>query len=326
MTKTYTELLEEDYARQIRFNNIKKYHEQGYKGKGVTILNAEGTGDHREMTSGNVIKWYAPEATLLESHISTQTKGDKVLYATVTINGEKLDLEEAIDKYNIKIITRSYVGSSSAALLNYFKGIQKRKGVIFFCSAGNKVSDVGVWARDNTAIAVSACKLYDNGEIKIVYYGSIGEIDFTCFMARGQGTSAASPALASKAALLINKYGNFNQEECVAIFKSIALDLGDKTKFGYGLPILPLTDKLEVLEDLREGGNEEMPDKTETPRFADVKETDWFYDDVNFCVENGLMQGDGDDTFEPQKPVTRAEEAATTRRIYEKLIQKIEGR
>jgi hypothetical protein len=323
---TYTELLEKDFARQIEFLNIERYHELGYKGKGITILNAEGAGDHREMTS-KVIRDYAPEVTLLESNISARTSGDKVVYCNVNINGEILSLEEAIDKYNIKIITKSYSGSTSTALLNYFKDLQKRKGVIFFNSAGNEGYDNGMWAKNDTAIVVSASTLKENGNIEISYYGSKGEVDFTCFMAKGRGTSASGPALASETVLLLNRYGDFTQVECVEILKSLCVSLGDKTKFGWGLPILPLTDKLEILEKMR--GAEEMPDKPETPittRFADVNETDWFYEDVNFCVENGLMQGDGDDTFEPQKPVTRAEEAATTRRIYEKIMQKIEDK
>ncbi len=163
MAKKYEELLEEDFIRQIEFNNVKWYHEHGFTGNGITILNAEGSGDHQRMTSG-VIRDYAPDATLLESVISGRTSGDKVLETTVVINGERLDFEEAIDKYNIKVVTRSYSGPTSKARLNYFKDIQKRKGVIFFNSAGNEGVDgvTGVWAKDDTAIAVGAAYLTNN--------------------------------------------------------------------------------------------------------------------------------------------------------------------
>ena len=41
-------------------------------------------------------------------------------------------------------------------------------------------------------------------------------------------------------------------------------------------------------------------------RFDDVKPTDWFYDAVEFVVENGLMIGVSDSSFEPDEPTTRA--------------------
>lgn len=224
MAKKYEELLEEDFIRQIEFLNIKKYHEQGYKGQNITILNAEGAGDHRKMTSG-AFKDCAPDATLLEGAISIRASGGKVIEANVSLNGEKLNLEDVIDKYNIKIITRSYSGKTPQATLNYFKDLQKRKGVIFVNSAGNEPYENGVWSKEDTAITVSACQLKENGNIKIAYFGSEGEVDFTCFMARGTGTSASAPVLAAIIALLLQKYGDFNQEECVEILKSISIKL-----------------------------------------------------------------------------------------------------
>ena len=40
--------------------------------------------------------------------------------------------------------------------------------------------------------------------------------------------------------------------------------------------------------------------------FSDVTENDWFYDDVGYVYENGLMQGVGDDIFSPHSQTTRA--------------------
>lgn len=310
---TYYELLKQDFVRQIEFNNIKKYHEQGYKGKGIVILNAEGISDHQVMTSG-VVEDYAPESTLLESQISAGTAGNDIAYCTVNINGEVLHLINAIDKYNIKIITRSYVGSSSKALLNYYKFIQKEMGVIFVNPAGNKPSDEGVWSRDDTAITVSAATLKGNGDVVISYYGSEGEVDFTCFMAKGRGSSAASPALAGMIALLLDKYGDFNQKEAVEILKSIAYKLPNVEDFkqGWGLPILPLTDKLEILERLR----------GESMDFKDVEQDRWSKNFIKMCVDEGLMQGYPDGTFNPGASVTREELAV----VLVRLLDKIEGR
>lgn len=248
MAENYKELLEKDFARQIKYLNIDQYHNLGYKGKGFTILNAEGVGEHRGMTS-QVIRDFAPDCTLLESHISARVSGNKIMYLNVTINKEILSLEDAIKKYNIKILTRSYASPMSKTLSDYYKKLQQKYGVIFLCSAGNEEGDIGAWSRYDTAITVSACTLKDNGQIEISYAQSPGEVDFTMFMARGKGTSAASPAMASFIALLLQRYGDFNQVECVEILKSISKKLPNiaDVKQGHGLPILPLTNNLPKL-------------------------------------------------------------------------------
>lgn len=43
--------------------------------------------------------------------------------------------------------------------------------------------------------------------------------------------------------------------------------------------------------------------------FTDVHPDDWFYDDVMFVLEHGLMVGTSDTTFSPNDPITRAQVA-----------------
>ena len=38
--------------------------------------------------------------------------------------------------------------------------------------------------------------------------------------------------------------------------------------------------------------------------FTDVRETDWFYDDIVFAYENGLFSGTTATTFSPYAPMT----------------------
>lgn len=45
--------------------------------------------------------------------------------------------------------------------------------------------------------------------------------------------------------------------------------------------------------------------KPETITFSDVKESDWFYKGVSYVVENGMMNGVGNDQFAPNAPLTR---------------------
>ena len=49
--------------------------------------------------------------------------------------------------------------------------------------------------------------------------------------------------------------------------------------------------------------------------FRDVKTTDWFYDEVKYCYENGLMNGTTPTTFEPYATTTRAQLAMVLYRI-----------
>ena len=48
-----------------------------------------------------------------------------------------------------------------------------------------------------------------------------------------------------------------------------------------------------------------LPALTKNLPFADVTSTDWFYNDVKFAYENGLMTGTASDAFSPEAPVTR---------------------
>jgi hypothetical protein len=107
-------------------------------------------------------------------------------------------------------------------------------------------------------------------------------------------------------ALLLQKYGDFSQVECVEILKSISMKLPniEDYKQGWGLPILPLSDELKIIV----GG---------TPMvFKDVEQDRWSKSAIDFCVEKGLMIGFEDGTFRPTEPVTREQIAV----ILERLI------
>lgn len=58
----------------------------------------------------------------------------------------------------------------------------------------------------------------------------------------------------------------------------------------------------------------EVPDRI----FDDVPADAWYADSVKFCFESGLMNGVGDNKFEPNRPVTRAEMAAILHRLSNK--------
>ena len=58
-------------------------------------------------------------------------------------------------------------------------------------------------------------------------------------------------------------------------------------------------------EDKEETDETEETTTPETITFSDVKESDWFYKGVSYVVENGMMNGVGDNQFAPNAPLTR---------------------
>lgn len=52
-------------------------------------------------------------------------------------------------------------------------------------------------------------------------------------------------------------------------------------------------------------------------RFADVPVDAWYYDDVEWAAQNGIVNGRPDGTFDPDAPLTRADAAALMRRLAE---------
>lgn len=69
----------------------------------------------------------------------------------------------------------------------------------------------------------------------------------------------------------------------------------------------------QILAQLPERGSDE-PVPTRFP-FKDVTTANWFYNDVYYCWENGLMNGMSADTFAPQGTTTRAQFATVLYRM-----------
>ncbi len=57
------------------------------------------------------------------------------------------------------------------------------------------------------------------------------------------------------------------------------------------------------------GGDENVPDFTDTPTFPDVDAENWALDYVEYAFESNVVQGYGDGTYHPQEQVNRAQMA-----------------
>jgi hypothetical protein len=314
---TLEELWEQQRKNHFAYCNIDKYHAAGFKGKGINFLNLEaypGTDNHG-LKVCNVFSEVAPEAKVFSGVLTGSTNGKEITSYGLTVDGILYDFENFIIENKIKIMNSSKSGGAEVVSQFIKKFIVEKHGVIFTAAAGNSYAEV-TCPYKNSAIVVGVVN-YDNGEPVHANYSGVGpEVDFNSFAHLFAGTSFGAPFLLAEITLLLNKYGDFNQIECIEILKSLCKDLGDEgkdDKYGWGVPILPLTDKLEILEKLR--GVEEV-------QFKDIEETRWSKAAINRCVAEGLLVGFEDGTFRPTETITR-EQFAT---ILTRILDKIEGR
>lgn len=63
-----------------------------------------------------------------------------------------------------------------------------------------------------------------------------------------------------------------------------------------------------------------VPESADKPSFTDVAPDKWYAQSIAYCVQHGIMQGDGNGKFRPEEPITRAEVAAVAERLHKMLV------
>ena len=63
-------------------------------------------------------------------------------------------------------------------------------------------------------------------------------------------------------------------------------------------------------------GVEYVTEGEPAPSFDDVAPAKWYAQSIAYCVEHGIMKGDGNGKFRPDEPITRAEVAAVAERLH----------
>ena len=66
---------------------IKSYHDKGFKGQGITIINHENNSGHSAMTT-NMLKRVAPEATVINARVTQTTSAEKLYSYNWKIDGK----------------------------------------------------------------------------------------------------------------------------------------------------------------------------------------------------------------------------------------------
>ena len=239
--------MSEVVSKQNDYCGVTKWHQAGITGKGVVVWNMEnGKATHGKQTTQRILH-SVPDTTVINGSLSATADNKGIKEANVTTDdGTRYEVEDFIQKFKIKLITRSQGGAKSNAKLwsDFWKPLKEKYNLIFFNSAGNEGSegiDAGLPA--DIAILVAACHLSNGKPTRDWWYSSVHEeVDFIDFRGEWNGTSFASPYLCGKAALLVQKYGpQLTQEDVYEYFKTHAQDLeeeGVDNKTGWGLPIM----------------------------------------------------------------------------------------
>lgn len=311
-----------------------KLHDEYEKGYSYS----KSANDHGNLTS-HVIHQVAPDADIYLLNMGFNQK-NSVFSGTLP----ELTIPMILEK-NITVIS-----SSSWSPMSYKKanGMVRhlRDKTVFISAASNDgfegLDGYGV-TEDWHSIGAVGIREVGN-EIYIKGYSSRGkELDFVSFSGLciphfnndytghtiPEGTSFAAPLFAGMCALVqqffLEKAGRtLDHFEMEKFIMDNLVDLGDvgwNENYGHGLFVLP--DPRDIIVSHYTGSTIEPP-KVEEPIIVPPKEGDkmftdtkehWAKDYIDFVSNKGLMQGVGDNKFEPNKPMTRAEVATVIARM-----------
>lgn len=285
--------------------NIKKYHDKGFKGQGVTIINHENKTGHSTMTT-NMLKKIAPEATIINANVSQVTSSEKLYSYNWKINDVTYTFDEMLDKFKPNIISVSFSGVTCKERDEMLKKHIDNGDFILCCAAGNDGVEGVHGVYRNVALNIGACFFCNTkSNIKLMPYSSRDtdklSVDYVGFMGDGSGTSNACPFVAAQIALYESRFGKISQADFQKCIQPYCMDLGDKGKdfkHGDGLIILPDKELVKM-------------------EFKDVKDDRWSKEYIDWAVENGIITGFEDNTFRPEENVTREQLCAILKR-YDK--------
>ena len=246
---------------------------------------------------------------------AAQINDGSVLGSLVKIKGTITRVEEAEGKIQT-IMVRDAAGNEARVFIDGY--ITKDKEVQN-AIVGNLVEAVGLASYDNTFVLSDGTPVYPRIRIRdradvvctagetpvetwsITYVTDGGTINGEYPTTYTKGTVTVLPTDVTKPGYTF--LGWFTAYTGGVQVKQIeATETGDKTFYARWqktvLPPPPVTPGTPVTP-ARPAAPVGLP-------FADVSSSDWFYNDVRYVYEKGIMDGTGADRFSPNAPLTRA--------------------
>lgn len=246
---------------------------------------------------------------------AAQINDGSVLGSLVKIKGTITRVEEAEGKIQT-IMVRDAAGKEARVFIDGY--ITKDKEVQN-AIVGNQVEAVGLASYDNTFVLSDGTSVYPRIRIRdradvvctagetpvktwnITYVTDGGTIGGLYPVTYTEGTVTVLPTDVTKPGYTF--LGWFTAYiGGVQVRQIEATETGDKTFYAHWhktvLPPPPVTPGTPVTP-ARPAAPVGLP-------FADVSSSDWFYNDVRYVYEKGIMDGTGADRFSPNAPLTRA--------------------
>lgn len=246
---------------------------------------------------------------------AAQINDGSVLGSLVKIKGTITRVEEAEGKIQT-IMVRDAAGNEARVFIDGY--ITKDKEVQN-AIVGNQVEAVGLASYDNTFVLSDGTQVYPRIRIRdradvvctagetpvetwsITYVTDGGTINGEYPTTYTKGTVTVLPTNVTKPGYTF--LGWFTAYTGGVQVRQIeATETGDKTFYARWhktvLPPPPVTPGTPVTP-ARPAAPVGLP-------FADVSGSDWFYNDVRYVYEKGIMDGTGADRFSPNAPLTRA--------------------
>ena len=245
---------------------------------------------------------------------AAQINDGSVLGSLVKIKGTITRVEEAEGKIQT-IMVRDAAGKEARVFIDGY--ITKDKEVQN-AIVGNQVEAVGLASYDNTFVLSDGTPVYPRIRIRdradvvctagetpvvwnITYVTDGGTIGGLYPVTYTEGTVTVLPTNVTKPGYTF--LGWFTAYiGGVQVRQIEATETGDKTFYARWhktvLPPPPVTPGTPVTP-ARPAAPVGLP-------FADVSSSDWFYNDVRYVYEKGIMDGTGADRFSPNAPLTRA--------------------
>ena len=246
---------------------------------------------------------------------AAQINDGSVLGSLVKIKGTITRVEEAEGKIQT-IMVRDAAGNEARVFIDGY--ITKDKEVQN-AIVGNQVEAVGLASYDNTFVLSDGTPVYPRIRIRdradvvctagetpvktwnITYVTDGGTINGAYPTTYTEGTVTVLPTDVTKPGYTF--LGWFTAYiGGVQVRQIEATETGDKTFYAHWhktvLPPPPVTPGTPVTP-ARPAAPVGLP-------FADVSSSDWFYNDVRYVYEKGIMDGTGADRFSPNAPLTRA--------------------